>query len=887
MLRPNVRRLFRLAVLRRDLRARDVDDEIALHIDLRAEQLIRQGLPPREARAEAERRFASMTSTHAAVHRAASRTETIMQIREWFDSLRQDLRFATRALARRPGFTFVGVATLALGVGMTTAGFSVVYAALLRPLPYGSAERLVQLWETSERTPGDRNPVSVPNYRDWLAESRSFDAMLAYAYNRFTVTGEGLPEQIQGAQIWGDLVGTLGVQPLAGRSIRPEDARAEVVVLGESIWRRRFGADPGVVGRTMRLGGKPHTIVGVMPASFTFPRPDVEVWTAYASILSDPAWSEQRGRRFQRVIARLRPEVGPKQAAAEIDVIARGLATRFPEANAGGSATLVPLREQLVGEARRPLLLLLGAVGCVLLIACANVTHLLLARTAGREREIAVRVALGASKSRIARALMTESLVLAVAGGVAGVTLAYMLVSTLGPVEAQWLESAGPVSVDRWVLLFSTVVVALSGILAGLAPALRAVGGEVSPTVQGGSRTAGAGPRRHAIQGLLVSVQVATALLLLVGAGLLVRSYDRLSSVDPGIEASGVLTALIIVSPAKYSQPEMQRQTFDRILERVAALPGVRSVGLCDCMPPDVVRQGGSVTIEGGSEEAAMPVVEQTRVHAGYFSALRIPIVAGRAFTAADRAGAPDVAMVNATFARRLLGATESLSAAVGRRISLDGENWMTVVGVAGDVRYAGLAAPVAPAMYYAFAQHPFPGMNLFVRTDGDPLVQVPAVQRAVLEVDPDLPLARVGSLEKGLAASVADQRLNTSLLGGFATLAAMLAALGIYGVVAHAVARREREMGVRMALGARPADVVRLNVRRGMQPVLVGIVLGIGLATAATRLLGSALYGTSPLDPLTYATAATVFALAAGIAAWIPSRRAGRADPAAVLRAD
>ncbi|MFN2566143.1 MAG: ADOP family duplicated permease [Gemmatimonadaceae bacterium] len=887
MLPEGFRRLVRLPANPTRV-ARDVDDEIAFHLAMREERLRAAGLSAEEARLAARRRFGDVGRVtdeclaidieHARVRR---RTEVL-------GSAWQDARYAARSLARAPAFAASALLTLALGIGATTAVFSVVYGVLLRPLPYAAPERLVQLWETSTRTPGDRNPLSVPNYLDWAARSRSLASSVAYAFNRFTVTGEGTPEQIQGAQILGDLSGVLGVRPILGRGITREDERAYTVVLSEGLWRRRYGADLAIIGRTIRMSGQPYAIVGVMPAAFRFPRPDVELWTGYATILTRPEWSEQRGRRFQRAVARVRPGVSAAAASSELDGIARQLAAEYPEQNPGAGAVAVPLHEQMVGDVRPALLVLMGAVACVLLIAAANVAHLLLARTTARERELSVRAALGAGRARVVQQLLTESLVLAAIGGASGVALAHLGVVGLRALDPEAIPRLDDVRVDAWALAFAAAAVVVTGTLVGLVPALRGTRRDLAASVREGTRGAGVARRRYRTQAVLVAAEVAASLVLLVGAGLFLRSFQRLSDVDPGVEPAGVAAMLVAVSPTKYADAERQRAVFARITERVAALPGAHAVGLCDCRPPAYGRTAGAMRVEGGATSIAeMPNAFQLAADGGYFAALRIPVLAGRAFTSADRAGSLPVVVVNRTFARRHLGAAADGAAAVGRRVAFGDTVWHRVVGVVADVHYNGLAAPVDPTVYYPFAQWPAPGMEMFLRTTGDPLRLVPAIRRAVLEVDSELPISRVAALEADVAKSIAGERFNTAILGLFAAIAFALAAIGIYGVVAYGVTQRRHEMGVRIALGAQRRDVVRLVVGRALRPVAGGVIVGLGAAIATTRVVRGLLYGTSPHDPATYAAVAALLTGVAALAAYAPSRRAAAADPVAALRAE
>jgi predicted permease len=885
MLPEGFRRIFRLPASQARV-ARDVDDEIAFHLAMKEERLRASGLSPDEARLAARRRFGDVARVADECRSIDAQHVRVRRRTEILGSIWQDVRYGARSLVHSPAFAASALLTLALGIGATTAVFSVVYGVLLRPLPYAAPDRLVQLWETSTRTPGDRNPLSVPNYRDWATRNRSLAGSVAYAYNLFTVSGEATPEQIQGTQVLGDLTGVLGVRPLLGRGIGAQDERAYTVVVSEGLWRRRYGADPAILGRTIRMNGQPYTVVGVMPSSFRFPRPDVELWTGYATILTRREWAEERGRRFQRAVGRLRPGITATAATADLDRVARRLATEFPEANPGAGAVAVPLHEQIVGDVRPALLVLMGAVGCVLLIAAVNVAHLLLARTTARERELSLRAALGAGRGRVVQQLLTESIVLAAVGGLGGVVLAHLGVASLRALAPDSIPRVGDVRVDTWTLAFTAAAVVVTGTLVGLAPAVRGARGDLAGSMREGTRGGGAGRRRHMTQGILVAAEVAASLVLLVGAGLFLRSFERLRAVDAGVEPTGVVAMLVAASPTRYEEPERRRAVFDRIVEQVASIPDVHAVGLCDCRPPSYARSAGSVRIEGGTTDPReLPNAFQIRAGANYFGAMRIPVLAGRAFSAADRAGAPLVVVVNRAFVRRYL--TTEPASAVGRRVSFGGDDWRTIVGVVDDVRYSGLAAPADPTVYSPFAQDPFVGMEMFVRTGGDPLRVVPAIRRAVLEVDPELPISRVAAVEADLAKSIAGDRFNTAMLALFAAVAFALAVIGIYGVVAYGVTQRRHEMGVRIALGAQRGDVVRLVVTRALRPVTAGVVIGLAAAVAATRVAQGLLYGTSPHDPVTYGLVAVLLLGVGGLAAYAPSRRAASADPVSALRAE
>jgi len=884
--RRGFRRWLRLPRTRSQA-TRDVNDEIAFHLAMREEKLRAAGLSSEDAERRARERFGDARAVAAQCVAIDFQTISAERREDVMSALWQDARYAVRALARTPAFTAAALVTLALGIGATTAVFSVVYGVLFRPLPYAEPDRLVQLWETSDRTGSDHNPVSSLNYQDWATQTRAFSGMAAYAYNRFTLSGNGDAESVQGSQLHGNAFGILGVKPLMGRGIGIADARQDVVVLSEGLWRRRFGADPAIVGQSIRMNGEPYTVVGIMPAHFDFPRKDVELWTGYRTVLADPVWGGSRMRRFQRVIARLKPGVTVAAASADVDGVAKRLAAQYPDANAGGGAVAVSLKDQLVGESRRALYVLLGAVACVLLIGCANVAHLLLARTASRERELAVRAALGAGRGRLTRQLLTESLVLATAGGVIGVGLAYAGVWALRTFDGSVVPRLDAVRVDLWTLVGAAAVVVITALLVGLAPALRATRRSVAESVREGARGMGTGVRQRTTQATLVVVEVALSLVLLVGAGLLITSFDRLRRVDSGVDATGVVSMLVVAPPSRYKEPDRLNIVFDRITGGIAAIPGVMAVGTCNCLPPDQVRMTTGLRIDEGQQTGEVPLVNASHANAGYFSALKIAVLAGRGFTTADRMGSLPVAVVNRALATRLLGATSTGKEAVGKRVSLDGDTWLTVVGVVGDVHYGGLATPVVPAIYTAYAQGPEPGENLVIRVVGDPVAIVPSVRRVLAGVDPEIAPSHIAALDVAIADSLADRRFNTLLLGMFAAVAFVLAAVGIYGVVAYGVTQRRREMGVRIALGARGTDVVRMVVGRSLRPVMVGVVVGLATAVAGARVLQHLLYGTSVHEPAVYAAVAIALVTVAALSAWAPGRRAASADPVDALRAD
>jgi predicted permease len=792
------------------------------------------------------------------------------------DTVLQDLRFGLRLLLRQPAFTLLVVLTLALGIGANTAIFSAVSGVLLRPLPYPAPERLVAVW--GEHPGIGLEAASLPDFLDWRLGAPSFQHLAAHAPAIFNLTGEGDPERVSGVRTTANFFQTLGSGPAWGRAFEPGEDRGganTVVVLSYGFWTRRMGANPAALGKTLSLDGVPHTIIGVAPADFLF-HPEAEVWVPLAM-------DEERGRRanFLEVVGRLDPGVTVEQAQAELGAVARRLQEQYPETNARWGAKLVPLQEELVGASRPALLVFMGAVGLVLLIACANVANLLLARSARRQRELAVRAALGASRGRLIRQMLTESVLMSLLGGALGLLLAAWGIDALQTPELRIVPGQVQVGVDEGVLIFTLVLSLVTGVLFGLAPALRLPGRNLDSTLRSGARGL-TGVGVHQLRGLLVLGEVALALVLLVGAALLLRSFDRLQRVELGFNPEGVLTLHVLLPTTKYPSEPQRVAFFQQLTERVAAMPGVEAAGLTNAVPLGSGAPYNSFVIEGRVPEPnAVEDVEAFTVNAGYFRSLSIPLRAGRLFESQDGPSAPGAAVINEAMARRYWPGRDPL----GSRVSLDGQNWFTVVGIVGDIRHAALQKEPHAQFYVSFPQFPRRSMFLTVKTAGEPTDLVSALRGEVAALDPELPVANVATMEQRLGRAAAKPRVNVLLLGGFALVALVLAGIGIYGVISQTVAQRTREIGIRMALGARPEDVLRLMIRQGMSPALVGIALGLVAAWASSRLLASLLYGISATDPLSFFAVPLFLAGVALLAAWLPARRATRVDPTEALR--
>jgi putative ABC transport system permease protein len=813
-------------------------------------------------------------------------------------TLLQDVRYGVRMLMKRPGFTFVAVLALALGIGANTAIFSVVNAVLLRPLPFKEPERLVMVWGSAPQLGFDVLPATAAESLDWREQNKVFDQVAAFKSWAWTMTGTGGPEQIWGARVNANLFPALGVKPILGRTFLPEEDRVggnKVVVMGQGLWQRSFGSDPSIIGRTIELSGQSYTVVGIMPQGFKFPggenmlsglqfSPKTEMWEPLA--LTDKELSE-RGTHNLAVIARLKAGATFAQAQAEMSSIALHLSEQYPKFNKGIGIKLVPLHEQVVGDVRPALLILLGTVGFVLLIACANVANLLLARAASRSREIAIRTALGASRLRVVRQLLTESVLLALVGGFCGLLLALWGIDALGAFIPENIPRAGEIGVDGRMLGFTLVISLLTGLIFGLAPALQASRSDVNESLKEGARGASAGLGRNRFRSLLVIAEVALALMLLIGAGLLMRSFQRLQQVDPGFDAKNVLAMEIVlpfVAPSNYTKPEQQAEFFHQAVERTSALPGVQAAALVSSLPLSGAFESTDLVIEGQPPppDGEGPQADYTMVSADYFRAMSIPLMKGRAFTERDRKDSPQVLIVNDALAHRYWPGED----VIGKRLTIGFEKTpREIVGIVGDVKQTSLDAETPLAVYLPYQQFPYPGMTMVVRTSTDTSSITAAVRREVQTIDRNVPVSNIRSMEQVISTSVSQRRFSMTLLGIFALVALLLSAVGIYGVMAYSVSERLHEIGIRIALGARSRDILKMVLGQGMILTLIGIAVGLIGALALTRLMSSLIYGVTATDPLTFAGVALTLGIVALLACYIPARRATRVDPMEALR--
>jgi putative ABC transport system permease protein len=808
-----------------------------------------------------------------------------------WDAIRQDVAFSLRMLRRQPGFTAVALLALALGIGANTAIVSIVDAVLWRPLPYPDADRVMSLAEQRPREGRLFGPVSPADFYDWL-EARSFAAIAAHMNGAANLTGTGDPERIRVLRVTPSFFDVIGMAPVSGRAFRPEedrDGQDGVVVLTDAFWRKRLGADPGIVGRTLTFDGSPFEVVGILPAAFWWPTPaDVVVPLAL-----DDHDRQLRAAHFLSVIGRLRPGVSETKAREELAVIGARLSQAYPEENRYHSPSLRPLRDLLVGDARTALLVLLGAVGCVLLIACANVATLFLARATGRQKELSMRRAVGATRGRLARQMLTESVVVALLGGVAGVLLAAWALAALRvllPAQMAQLPGIERIGIDGRMLAAAFATSLATGFVFGVLPALVASDQRMAITLHEQARGATGGASTRRLRAALLVVELACSLVLLAGAALLIVSFNRLTDVPPGFRAEQLVTVRLSLPWSRYADQPRAAAFYDALLQRLRARPQIQHAAAA-ASPPFSGEDGRlNLEIEHRSWDLQGPVRAHPRlVSADYFQTMAIPLIRGRVFSERDALSAPLVAVINETAARRFWPASDP----IGQRISLgDPPRWMEIVGVVGDVRHEALNLDVEPDAYIPQPQGFFAlgnalnrTMTIVVRTPADLAAVAPALRAAVAAVDPQQPIGPVRTMEDLVAESMAARRLNLLLLSAFAVVALALTAAGLYGVMSYVVAQRTREIGVRMALGATSQQVVGMVLREAGWVTLAGIGIGIAGALMVTRYMTSLLFGISAADPLVYAAVSLLLATVALLAAAVPSGRATRVDPLIALR--
>lgn len=802
------------------------------------------------------------------------------------ENLWRDIQYAVRVLLKRPLFTIVIVATLALGIGVNTAIFSVVNAVLLAPLPYEEVDRLVVIWRTSVATKTDQFPESVPNFNDLKEQNKTFEQIAASRAQPLVLTDGDQPERVSGARVSASLFSVLKVRPLLGRVfLEGEDQpnARPVVVLGHGLWQQHFGADPSVIGRSITVDGKSYSIVGVLPAGIYYPTVET---TIYIPLVLEKK-EILRGAAFLRLIGRLKPGVGLTAARSDMDTIAAGLATQYPAENQGSAYNLIPLHEQVVGPIRPALLVLLAAVGCVLLIACVNVANLLMARASSRRAEFAIRAALGARRSQLVRQMIIESVLLSLTGGTLGLLLALASVPALIGISAESIPRVAEIGINFRVLAFTAIVSVVTGILFGLVPALRS-SRQDTEALRDGRRGMTAGVTHQRLLRTMVVSEIAIALVLLVAAGLMIRSFRSISGVATGFNPKGVLTLGIGLPSAGYPDLPRQADFYDRLLTQIRTVPGVDSAASVIRLPLVGFNASTGFTIQSKPvPQENAPPADYRAISQDYFRTMGIPILDGRDFNDREMKTAPDVAIINKTLATRFFPDGH----AIGQRIQIfpDPQRWREIVGVVGDVKLVGLEADVNPGIYVPLVQNPYPNAlrNVFLvtRSDRDPKGLVPDIRGTLRSLDRDIPISQVQTMEEIVAKSLAQRRLSMSLLGVFAVLAALLAAVGIYGVMAYMVAQRTNEIGVRMAMGAATSDVLKMVLLDGAKLAAGGVLIGVLASLALTRVMTSMLFGVSASDPLTFAFVSLLLTSVAVLASYLPARKASKVDPLVALR--
>ncbi len=854
----------------------ELNEELRYHLERQIEVNTAAGMSVEEARYAALR----------AMHGLDQRKEECRDMRRvrLIEDLWRDFRFSLRSLLKRPGFTAIALLALALGIGANTAIFSLVNAVILQPLPYRDPDRLISVYGTRNRS--TQGSVGPTDFLDYRSQNKTFEQFAASGSMMLpmNLTGSGEPERLNASIITGNYFDTFGVRPALGRGFSLENEKTgqdHVTVLSHAFWQTRFGGDPNIVNKTINLDGKAYEVLGVMPAEVVLPQP-AQLWVPI-NFDADPEM-KMRNARFLRGIGRLKEGVTLDQAQTDTDLIAAQLEQQYPDSNTGWSLRLIPLREILVGGSRTMLFILFGAVGFVLLIACANVANLLLVRAAARQKEIAMRTALGASRLRIIRQMITESLLLAIFGGALGALLAVAGVKLLVSLGEDNIPRTANVKIDATVLAFTLLISLATGLLFGLAPAIRTMKENLVDALKDGIRGGSEATVKNRTRSLLVVFESAIAVMLLIAAGLLIRSLVALQNVDPGFDPNNVLTLRVDLPRQKYNTPEKASNFFEQLETRVAGLPGVEAVGLITDLPLSGEARDMPYRVEGRPATSDIAFVDFRRVNKNYFSAMRIPLRRGRNFSEQEVRQSDKAIVVSQAFVDSVFPNEEAL----GKRLiiwsGIRNEPY-EIIGIVGDTRYQSLQGEPSATMYVPTRELLF--VNLVIRTQGDPLSLVGGVRKEVNALDPDQPIAAIRPMTEWVAMSAAGARYRTTLLGLFALLAMILAATGIYGVMSYSVAQRTQEIGVRMALGARPLDVLKLVVRQGMMLALIGVVVGLAGALALTRVMSSLLFGVTERDPITFVAVAALLIVVAFISCFVPAHRATRVDPLIALRCE
>jgi len=864
--------------------AQEFERELESHLAMLIEENLRRGMPPAEAERAARIRLGGLTQLK----------ETNRELRglPFIETFLQDARYAWRMLRKNPGFTAVAVLTLALGIGANTAIFSVVYAVLLKPLPYAHPEQLVTAFQANTQEGVPEDGVSYPNFEEWRAQNHVFSELAGITAHQLTLTGRGEPSVVDTSVVTPEHFALLDVKPLHGRVFFPAEGKQgapPVVIISENLWRGTLGADPRILGSSIILDKRPFTVVGIMPAGFRSPFIETkqEVWIP---LVQDPlfgSWMARRAGHWLPVFGRLKPGVSIAQAQAEMDAISDRLAREFPAENKGWTVRLVPLQKEIVGDVRTALLVLLGAVGLVLLIACANIANLLLTRATSRSKEIAVRTALGAGRARIIRQLLSETAVLGLLGGIIGIALAYAGVQVLGSLMPENLPRLNPIRVDNFVLAFALVLSAIASVAFGLVPAIFSANSNIQGSLRDGGGRSGESLNRRRARSFLAAAEISLAMVLLVAAGLLLRSFSKLTSVSPGFETHSIVKAEVSLPQFQYSTPPQWIAFSDKLLAQVQAQPGMQDTAVAVPLPivNGKINLGFDIVGAPPASAAESRLADYASVSPEYLRVMGIPLLAGRFFNQQDILSAPRVSVISKTFAQRYFPNQDPIGKRLNFGFPPNPDVEREIVGIVGDVRDVSLGEAPGPMMYVPFAQVPFWGANLVVKSTLSTSAVAAAIRQEVQNIDRDLPVTDVAKLPDLIDASVSQQRFRTFLLGLFAAMALILAATGIFGVIAYSVACRTNEIGIRLALGASRSAILRMILRETLLLTLAGLLVGIPCAVAASHFVGHLLFGVSANDPVTLAAVAFTLAAVAAFAGFLPARRAMRVDPVIALR--
>ena len=862
----------------------DFASELDSHLAMLIDENIRRGMSPEEARRAARIKLGGVTQLK----------ETNRELRSLpvIETFLQDARYAIRMLRKNPGFTAVAVLTLALGIGANTAIFSVVYAVLLKPLPYANPNQLVSAFQANIQEGVPEDGTSYPNFEEWRAQNHVFSDLSTINFHQLTLTGSGEPSVVNTCVVTPQHFALLDVKPLQGRIFYPDDGKQgapPVVILSENLWRGALGSDPKIVGSSITLDKRPFTVVGIMPAAFRSPfiNNAQDVWIP---LVQDPlfgSWMARRGGHWLPVFGRLKPGVSLAQAQAEMDTISERLASEFPAENKGWTVRLVPMQKEIVGDVRTALLVLLGAVGLVLLIACANIANLLLTRATSRSKEIAVRTALGAGRSRIIRQLLSETAVLGLLGGVVGIALAYWGVRALSSLLPDNLPQLNAIRVDNFVLVFALALSAIASVAFGLVPALFASKSDIQASLREGSSRSGESGNRRRARSFLAAAEIALAMVLLVAAGLLLRSFSKLTSVSPGFDAQHIVKAEVSLPQFQYSKPEQWTAFSDQLLAGIRAQPGLQDSAIA--IPVPIADGFINLAFEIAGVPPASPsdsrLANYVSVSPNYFRVMGIPLLSGRLFNQQDIADAPRVTLISKALAQRYFPNQDPIGKQLNFGFPPNADVSREIIGIVGDVRDKSLGDAPAPMMYVPFSQAPFWGANLVVKSTLSTSAVATSIRQQVQKIDKDLPVTDVEKLPDLLDASVSQQRFRTFLLGLFAAMALILAATGIFGVISYSVSRRTNEIGIRVALGASRSTILRMILRESLILAAVGLAVGLPCALAASHLIGHMLFGVSANDPVTLAAVAFTLATVAALAGFVPARRAMQVDPMVALR--